>query len=216
VLKALETPHSGGCQTGDASKKMEQSLLIESNKESSGISEIEKYLQSGEQTQFTTEVRKITLTFEGDMTERVSQIFNWMDSLDLKKSDKVFRKRTADQIVEDGYITGCTDAGLVFVALARASGIPTKYVETIDKIWLKEGGSSVQGHIYAEVYNEEDKSWTWVDPMRKMIGTQPIEDGRVVFKEGLDSWSIGIKDFESLKAAFDEFREKWSAQEELK
>jgi hypothetical protein len=216
VLKALETPHSGGCQTGDASKKMEQSLLIESNKESSGISEIEKYLQSGEQTQFTTEVRKITLTFEGDMTERVSQIFNWMDSLDLKKSDKVFRKRTADLIVEDGYITGCTDAGLVFVALARASGIPTKYVETIDKIWLKEGGSSVQGHIYAEVYNEEDKSWTWVDPMRKMIGTQPIEDGRVVFKEGLDSWSIGIKDFESLKAAFDEFREKWSAQEELK
>ncbi len=196
--------------------KFEQSSLVESNKESSEISEIEKYLQSGEQTQFTTEIRKIALIFEGDMTERVSQIFNWMGSLDLKKSDKVFRKRTADQIVKDGYITGCTDAGLVFIALARASGIPTKYVETIDKIWLRKGGSLVQGHVYAEVYDEEDKSWAWVDPMRRMIGTQPVEDGRIVFKEGLDSWSIGIKDFESLKAAFDEFREKWSVQEELK
>jgi hypothetical protein len=131
--------------------------------------------------------------------------------LRVETSDsKFFRKRTAEQIVKDKFITGCTDSVLVFVTAARACGLPAKYVETVDESWLKNGGVDITGHQYAEVYDEGNKKWFWVDPMGGRVDTpSPENEGRVIYKEGLDSWDIGITDANSLKEVFVSFRDGW-------
>lgn len=174
----------------------------------------EKYLQSGEQTQITPEVLAIASKFDGSVLNKVSQIIEKVSSLENRRfNGDIFRKRTGDQILKDGFITGCTDLALVFIILARASSIPAKYIETIDKKWLKEGGLSIGGHIYSEIYDEENGEWHWVDPMAREIDITPEAKSRIVFKEGLDSWDIGIKDYESLSTLFNEFRKNWLENE---
>ena len=173
--------------------------------------EVEKYLSSGSQTQITPEIEKITSEISGTVLEKTQKILEIGPTLvEMKDFDEeVFRKRTGGQIIQDKYITGCTDAALAFIVLARASGVPTKYIETIDVEWLKKGGTSIGGHIYAQVYDELQDKWIWVDPMRRSVGNPPGAE-RVVFGEGLDSWDLGIKDYSSLKSEFKTFRNQWS------
>lgn len=178
------------------------------------LNETEKYLQSGEQTQITPEVLDIATTFQGTVLEKIEQIIKRISQLEGRKFNyDIFRKRTGSQILKDGFDTGCTDSALAFITLARASGIPAKYIETISKKWLEEGGTSIAGHIYSQIYDEESDEWHWVDPMGRKIDTPPEADSRVVFKEGLDSWDIGIRDYESLKELFNEFRKDWLKHE---
>jgi hypothetical protein len=42
----------------------------------------------------------------------------------------------------------------------------------------------------------------------------PENEGRVIYKEGLDSWDIDITDFNSLRKAFNAFRKKWLEQKQ--
>lgn len=186
---------------------MTQSFVAEPQ----GVDEIVKYQQAGRQTQFTPEIQKLASTFQGKSLDKTRQIIAKLKSIPVTQFDNsVFRKRTAGQILKDGFITGCTDSDLVFVALARASGLSVKYVETIDKSWLKKGGGSIQGHQYAEVYDEEQKKWIWVEPMGARVDIQPpSNDGREIYRVGLDSWDIGITDFDSLRQKFEEFRNSW-------
>ncbi len=103
--------------------------------------EVDKYLFSGSQTQITPEIERIISEIEGTVLEKTQKILEIGPTL-VKMNDfdeKVFRKRTGAQIIQDKYITGCTDAALAFIVLARASGVPTKYIETIDVERLKKG-----------------------------------------------------------------------------
>ena len=182
--------------------------MEEAQKYESGENEIKKYLIPGPQTQITQEIKEIASDINGTVLEKAQKILDIGPSfVKSQEYDKeVFRKRTASQIIQDGYITGCTDAALLFITLARATGIPAKYIETIDKEWLRNGGDSVEGHIFSQIY-DESRGWVWVDPMQRKVDSPP--ENRVVFKEGLDSWDIGINDFDSLKTNFDEFRKQW-------
>lgn len=171
-----------------------------------------KYLKSGKQTKITLQIQQIADNFSGDAMEKSRQIINYFDQrMRLTNFDeKLFRKRTADQIITDGFLTGCTDAAIVFVAVARACNIPAKYVETIDLSWLKEGGNQIRGHQYVEIYDEDGDRWIWIDPLGRRVDiASPDNEGRIIFKEGLDSWDIGITDFDSLSKSFDTFRENW-------
>lgn len=175
-----------------------------------GNNEVEKYLSPSPQTQISPEVEKVVSGINGTVIEKVQKILDIGPSLVGSKEfdEKVFRKRTGVQILKDGYITGCIDAAILFTTLTRASGIPARYVETIDKEWLNNGGDSYKGHIYAQVYDESAKKWVWVDPMeQKVIDSLP--DGSVIFKKGLDSWDIGIKDFYTQRNEFEKFRQQW-------
>lgn len=171
--------------------------------------DITRFLQSGEQTLITDEVKEISASIKGGAIEKSKQIISYIEGLNRKGFDeKVFRKRTVTQIINDKYITGCTDSALLFVALARSIGLPAKYVETIDRSWLENGGNSISGHIYAQVYDNKENRWILVDPMNRQINIDfPLE--RVIFKEGLDSWDIGIKDYDSLERLFQTFRNEW-------
>jgi hypothetical protein len=189
-----------GILFGNQYIKMIESLRVES---------FEKYLESGEQTVITPEVINIAARFEGTMDEKVHQIIQFLRTLryDNRNKDEVFRKRTASQIITDGYVTGCTDDTLVFVVLSRASGIPTKYIETLDLEWLKAGGRPINGHVYAGV--QDNEGWRVIDPSARNENASIEQDGRVVMAVGLDSWDIGAKDFESLSKMQDSFRESY-------
>ncbi len=180
------------------------------------LNDIEKYLQSGEQTQITPAVLEMVAEIQGIVLEKVEKIIKRISQLESRKFNlDVFRKRTGSQILEDGYCTGCIDSALAFITLARASGIPAKYIETISEKWLNEGGTSIAGHIYSQIYDEKNDVWRWVDPMGRKLDTNPETDSRVVFKEGLDSWDIGMRDFESMKELFYIFRKGWPEEKGL-
>lgn len=177
-------------------------------------SQPDKYLQSGEQTKVTSCVEEIARRFRGySCLEQVSQILAFVKTFPNKGFDRsLFRKRTASQIMRDGYITGCSDSALVFIALARSTGLPTKYIEALDRDWLEHGGNTISGHVYAEVYDMSQSRWLLIDPMGNMDIPKP--NSRVFLREGFDSWDIGIDDFDSMKTQATEFRTEWLRREE--
>ena len=177
------------------------------------ITNMNKYLNNGPQTEITPLIKKIARTFKSKNLYLVIEVLNWLKKINFKYVDspeekmKIFRKRTASEIIESRIVSGCTDFALVFISLMRAEGIPTKYIEGIRRRWLEVGKEeeSIEGHIFAECFIKN--KWYIVDPKE---GTIRIGYNRfVVFKEGLDSWDIGIKDFDELKNQFWGFKKKY-------
>lgn len=171
---------------------------------------ISKYLSSGPQTNIGTEIKNLSKSFRKDGINLIFEILDWFHK-NLKEKNgriknKFFRRRTAQEIIKSGFVTGCTDWALAFIVLARTKKIPTVYVETIRRKWLETGKDDfIEGHVFAEVYI--DDHWYIVDPEQSSIKDKY---GKwVVFKRGLDSWDIGIKSFEGLKEQFLSFREEF-------
>lgn len=171
------------------------------------------YLKAGKQTQITPVISKFVRTVRGDSLAKIKSIISLVSSLKYTGFDiNFFRKRTAEQIIQDGFTTGCTDSCLVYVALAKACQIPTRYVETIDKEWLETGNrDSIRGHQYALSWVLEEKRWIWVDPLGARLDTpNPDKEGRVIYKFGKDSWDIGIDNFETLKKKFIDYKTSYN------
>lgn len=171
----------------------------------------QNFLKQGEQTQITDDVLRIASEFSEEGLDLVAKIIKWIHknlkpNNDKEIKDKVFRKRTADQIIKDGYTTGCTDIGLVFIALTRAKNIPTKYIETIRRKWMEsEDENFIEGHIFAEVFI--NNRWYIIDPTEACL--RFWYDRWVVYGEALDSWDLGIRNYEDLKNKFAKFREEY-------
>lgn len=170
-----------------------------------------KYLKEGKQTRITPKILEIVNSDEFEkenFEDKIKAIFSFIKKLKYNKEekDKIFRKRSADEIISSGFVTGCTDEALVFITLARAMKIPAKYIETIDLKFLdKKEESEYGGHVYSGVFKEGD-GWMVVDSTKSKLNANPGEDGRVVFREGLDSWDIGIFDYETLRREFEKFK----------
>lgn len=173
----------------------------------------ETFLSEGEQAKITENIKNIATEFTGEGLALIEEILKWVhknlktnDDSELKK--ELFRRRTADQIISDGFITGCTDNALAFIALARAKDIPTKYVETIRRKWLDIGDENmIEGHIFAEV--EINGKWHIIDPMDACL--RFWYSRWIVYARGLDSWDIGIRNFQELQEKFIEFRKQRNA-----
>jgi hypothetical protein len=78
-----------------------------------------------------------------------------LEKTDKKKWKEVFRKRSAEVILDSNVSYGCGESATVFAAFARACGIPTKFITG-----NREGKSG--GHTWAEVLIEY--GWMAVDP----------------------------------------------------
>lgn len=168
------------------------------------------YLGSGKQTEITEEIRNIAKNIHGEGLSFVANTLSWIkDNVEAKKEienkNDLFRKRTASQIIKDKFSIGCTDIALVFIVIARAKGIPTKYVEAIDKQWLKSTEEeNIKGHVFAECF--VDGQWFLIDPTMLLIHAKNIYPYHEIYAEGLDSWDIGIESFEDLKEKFLAYR----------
>ena len=141
--------------------------------------------------------------------DKVFEIFGWTDNslkFNAAEKDQVFRRRTASQIIEDGFYTGCTDKTLVFLVLARACLIPAEYVELLDKSWLENADNDqIKGHVIAAV--SLDGKQYFVDPTYSSVSTK-ITPGTVPMAHGNDSWDIGIT-AENWQEKFKGFKRSW-------
>jgi len=160
------------------------------------------FLKEGDQTKITPEVVKIASSISGENLDFIFNALAWVKeniSWEPNRSDKMklFRKRTADEIIKSGFATGCTDMALAFVLLARAKGIPTKYVETVGKKWLETKSRRVVGHVFAECF--VNGKWVKIDPTKGAIYADRAYRNFIVLAEGLDSWDIGVRSVGDLR-----------------
>jgi hypothetical protein len=119
------------------------------------------YLGEGEFTRFDDYIKYAASEITGeDVIEEIHKFVKSIPQpkLKRKKMDYLWRTRTAGQIIQDDFSTGCTDDSLVFLTLARIKGIPSAYVETIEENFLKNPLGNISGHIFVDVY----QSGKWI------------------------------------------------------
>jgi hypothetical protein len=108
---------------------------------------------------------------------------------------RIMWKRTAHQILEDGYIyskDSCTDIVILFMALCKALGLKTYFV----KVRKKNGEPEM--HSIAEIQLPKPYGWYLFD----LAYDNPPEKGRMTpgsvyrgwefWKKGRDSWDLGL------------------------
>lgn len=177
-----------------------------------------KWLKEGEQTKATPPIEEKFENFtQKNKFEYIVEIVKWIkENLDYNTENKrkIFRKRTSSQILEDGFVTGCTDYTLVFIVFSRLKGIPTKYVEGINKKIngkedLKE--HKLTGHVVAKCKIRGE--WYIVDPDSGTLEVDVTRDSEnecsffnrhfKTIGEGLDSWDLGVRSMEDLYELID-------------
>jgi hypothetical protein len=183
------------------------------------MEDVKKYLKHGEQTTPSDKTTELVKSISGEGFDFIVGALDWVGKnlkVERERPDrgKLFNRRTASQIIEDGFSTGCTDTALAFVVLCRAKSIPTKYVETIGKDWLEsryEEGR-IHGHVFAEVYLKN--RWYVIDPQRRTIyvASTPYQ-AFVIYAIGLDTWDVGLRSYEELREKFLKFKDHYQPQE---
>jgi Transglutaminase-like superfamily. len=111
-------------------------------------------------------------------------------------------KRTAGQILEDGYVyigKACTDIVVLFLACCRTIGLGTRFVKV-------KNNKTV--HSLAEV--KLDDSWYIYDvaskdglPEKGEIVSEKLYKGWQLWKKGRDAWDLGLVDIGSIKDIID-------------
>lgn len=161
------------------------------------------FLRHGEQTRLTTEILAVARQFNNEKDiSTLREIFQWMCSnLNSGNADKF--GRTVHDIVNSRFVTGCTDCGLVFVAFARAKGIPAVFVQSAEINWIKalneisRQATSVSGHIFIELYI--NAQWYLVDSTAGFVYYDydatnfSLPNRYYVFSKSIDVWDTGVK-----------------------
>jgi hypothetical protein len=128
------------------------------------------YTQQGEQTRLTADVKSVAEQIENGTTQRetVQNIFTWLqqnlNSANCGDTQPESRSRPAREIITSMCAVDDVDTAVAFAVLARAKGIPAKYVETVDADWadcvhrfgIESTSCIVKSHAFSEVYLEEE------------------------------------------------------------
>ncbi len=125
------------------------------------------FLGEGRFTQRDSVVRRAleeALSFDGRMSShgKISLFLEKKLFMNKPVNMEEFRRRTASEIIQSGKSNGCSDYGIVFVALAREAGIPTRYVETFEEQNLLTLPIKIDGHVFAEIFLCD--SWKIYEP----------------------------------------------------
>jgi transglutaminase/protease-like cytokinesis protein 3 len=179
-----------------------------------------RFLNESDQTKNTPKIKGILQEIKGNNFDFIVNTLLWLqnnlegkDASTTPNYKEVFRKRTATQIIEEGYTSRCTDQALVFIALCRAKGYPTKYVEAIHKSWLNTKDTTdidIKDHVFAEV--EIDKKYYVIDPAMGRIHVNPNDAYRsfAIYAKDYDSWGLDIKSHEDLEEKFNNFKNNYN------
>jgi hypothetical protein len=123
----------------------------------------EKYLEVHPSFGDVEKIREICKSLKAASAEKtLAAIDRWMNN-NLKYDPKAgYVARNFDAIVNSKVFGGCAEHSIVFAALARACGIPTVTVKTLDADWIREfvkTGATAQwnGHVFLEVFF--DRRW---------------------------------------------------------
>jgi hypothetical protein len=110
--------------------------------------------------------------------------------------DSVFRQRDLDQVLKEGYYPTCSDIGLLFRGLMTAQGHPTAHVETFHEDYLFD--RSFHGHVFGRVFDGKKSMLVNPNPNPIISDTEVEIFPYVIFREGLDSWDIGIRGYDDM------------------
>ena len=110
-----------------------------------------------------------------------------------------YQWRDFDAIVAAGTYGGSADYALVYGALARALGIPTVWVKTMDATWIRafERGpvpAVWSGHVFLELH--DGRRWVLLDPTLQLLyddydpRSRLLPGDRYAYDKGLDPYEL--------------------------
>lgn len=118
-------------------------------------------------------VLEVAATISGRTPEeKLVSIHHWIQSHLAYKADAPYEWRDFDKLLRDGNYGGCADYSVVFGALARACGIPTVWVKTLDADWIRDYRArgregSWNGNVFLEVFL--NKRWVLLDDVQMVL-----------------------------------------------
>ena len=118
-------------------------------------------------------IRTIAAGLKSDSAERtLLNVGHWVDENLTCDPKAAYEWRDFDGLVDGKVYGGCADHALVFGALARACGIPTVWVKTMDADWIREfrqNGTCTtwRGHVFLEVFVRD--KWRLLDASGKRL-----------------------------------------------
>jgi hypothetical protein len=116
------------------------------------------YLPLGAHFGSKDRILKVAATIKGKSPEeKLVAIHRWIESNLTYKKDAPYVWRDFDGLVRDGNYGGCADYSVAFGSLARACGIPTVWVKTLDADWIRDfrlrgKEDNWRGHVFLEVF----------------------------------------------------------------
>jgi len=156
------------------------------------------FLEEGEFTKQDWFTRALALKVTTGAKTPWGAISRYVNDLryDPTNKEKIFRNRAGMGILESGFVTGCDDTALAFIVLSRASGIPTKYVETLEEDWVASPDPHlIRGHIFTDIFvngawqGYEPKNGFTLNGLYQMRGRPYVEVGK-----GLDFSQVYLKE----------------------
>ena len=174
-------------------------------------------VDTGEQTQLTPKVKEIADGIEGEGVVLAMKISDYIKSMDVTEgAEGPDFTRTAEEILEGDKYNGCNEAGVVFTALLRAKGVPTTYIQTLNKDavsnYSKEN-PSLKGHVFLEAnFGDEGKENKKIINSTTGEVTDRLPEDMIEGAKGLDPWDMGLKEgFGDLQKMFEEKHLKLTA-----
>lgn len=171
------------------------------------------WLANGAQTQITPAIQKLADGFDSNNFQLVFDILHWIQRslaqkrLEPHEKDRYLWNLTADQVLKNGFSTGCTDPALVFTALCRSKGLPAQYIEALRRNWLEsqDDHAKILGHAFVKVKILDN--WYAADPAMGTLALR-FHPQMIVYDTGLDAWDIGINN-QNWREKFLAFRQQW-------
>ncbi|USN45303.1 MAG: transglutaminase domain-containing protein [Candidatus Woesearchaeota archaeon] len=184
----------------------------------------EHWLQEGPQTKITPAIREFAARIPGtpvpeDIQEfapelvlayQTAEAIRTLAQVENDKTllAKIFRRRTADEIVRSFIYGTCSDYAVTFRALMVAQGVPTSYVEAISVGMLKNNLWFT--HAENQVYTQEGPVVfsPWYRTHHRHNGASLDDLDYVPIKEGLDSHDVGIYNWMDRKPFVEKHKEE--------
>lgn len=120
---------------------------------------------------------------------------------DEKNEESIRWRRTAEQILEDGYVyrgKSCTDTVVVFLALCKELGVEACFVKVrFGKRIHSLAEAKIKGKWY--IFDVD-----WPDAMPepgRILASKPYR-GWHLWKKGRDAWAIGLTDSSSMQKIY--------------
>lgn len=164
------------------------------------------FLHEGKLTKLTDALRDKSKELQGNTPQEtilrvIEFIQRKINFQNLEKEDheqwkRVFRSRSAQEILESMTTYGCSDTTIVFVTLLRSAGIPATFVT--GKRLDPNGGYRSGGHAWSRVWM--DDKWQEVDPSGSGMGFDHEKASHgpyAILSESLDPSDSAMNSYEA-------------------
>lgn len=167
------------------------------------------YLRATRLTAITPAIAELALARGGSSFDRLNALMEEVRARLDYRAGVTQATTTADEALKLGAGV-CQDHAHLFIAAARAMGVPARYVGGY--LWAGDDGEDQASHAWAEVYLQ-DFGWVGFDPSNR---TRPTE-AYVRASIGLDYWSAapvrGVRRGEGEEALAVKVKVKESSQQ---